>query len=100
MEFTSELIIKSENPDEIKAVYNALKPETTVMISLRGKTDIKIQDEKTLRAQVRLSPRGSRHHRNRPCCVRHKLPGYGTYLWLCHCQLFIFLQQISYPYVL
>lgn len=48
MEFTSELIIKSENPDEIKAVYNALKPETTVMISPRGKTDIKIQDEKTL----------------------------------------------------
>lgn len=48
MEFTSELIIKSDNPDEIKAVYNALKPETTVMISSRGKTNIKIQNEKTL----------------------------------------------------
>ena len=48
MEFTSELIIKSENPEEILAAYNALKPETKVMITSRGKADIKIKDEKTL----------------------------------------------------
>ena len=48
MEFTSELIIKTENQDEIKAFNKARKPEKNVMISPRGKTDIKIQDEKTL----------------------------------------------------
>ncbi|NHJ32647.1 MAG: hypothetical protein FK732_07285 [Asgard group archaeon] len=48
MEFTSELILKSENIEEIKAVYDALKPETTVMITPRGKAEIKIQDERTL----------------------------------------------------
>ncbi len=48
MEFTSELIIQTENSREIKAVYQALKPETTVMITPRGKTDIKMKDKNTL----------------------------------------------------
>ncbi|MBK5113782.1 MAG: hypothetical protein KGD59_00140 [Candidatus Heimdallarchaeota archaeon] len=48
MEFTSELIIQSESSEEIAAVYNALKPETSVMINPRGKTDIKIKDKNTL----------------------------------------------------
>jgi len=48
MEFTSELVIRSENSEEINAVYQSLKPETTVMITPRGKTDIKMKDKYTL----------------------------------------------------
>ena len=48
MKFSSKLIIKSSDENAIDAAYNAIKPETTVMITPRGKAEIKIKDKNTI----------------------------------------------------
>ena len=48
MKFSSKLIINSADEKAINAAYNAIKPETTVMITPRGKAEIKIKDKNTL----------------------------------------------------
>lgn len=49
MDFYSELTLKSSQPDKLKAAFDAIKPETTVIITSRGKCDIEIIDEETLK---------------------------------------------------
>ena len=48
-DFTSELIIKSSDSKKIKAAYKAIKPETSVIISQRGKTEIILENEFTIK---------------------------------------------------
>jgi tRNA threonylcarbamoyladenosine modification (KEOPS) complex Pcc1 subunit len=43
--FTAKLVISSSNKQEIKAVFDAIFPETTVEINQRGKAEIKKIDE-------------------------------------------------------
>ena len=49
MNFYSELIVKSSQPNELKAAYDAIKPETSIIITTRGKCDIEIINEQTLK---------------------------------------------------
>ncbi|MHA1125533.1 MAG: KEOPS complex subunit Pcc1 [Candidatus Heimdallarchaeota archaeon] len=43
--FTANLVITSSNKQEIKAIFNAIFPETTVEINQRGKAEIQKIDE-------------------------------------------------------
>ncbi|NHJ03625.1 MAG: hypothetical protein EAX90_02300 [Candidatus Heimdallarchaeota archaeon] len=48
-EFKSELILKSLTKREALAIYKAIKPETEVEISSRGKTEIILDDDNFIR---------------------------------------------------
>jgi tRNA threonylcarbamoyladenosine modification (KEOPS) complex Pcc1 subunit len=48
-DFTSELTLKSSDSKKIFAAYNAIKPETSVIISQRGKTEIFMENEFTIK---------------------------------------------------
>jgi len=48
LDFYSELIITAENSKIINAAYQAIYPETTLMITTRGKTSIEIKNDYTL----------------------------------------------------
>lgn len=48
MDFTSSLKIKCSDSKKITAAYNAIKPETIVMITQRGKTEILLKNEHTI----------------------------------------------------
>jgi len=48
LNFYSELIITTINTKILDAVYEAIYPETTVVISSRGRTSIEIQDTNKL----------------------------------------------------
>ncbi len=48
MQFSSKLVIKSIDERAIEAAYRAIKPETTVMLTPRGKAEIIIKDKNTL----------------------------------------------------
>jgi tRNA threonylcarbamoyladenosine modification (KEOPS) complex Pcc1 subunit len=50
-DFYSELIIKAVDPKKIIAAYEAIKPETSVIISQRGKTNIFLLDDETLKME-------------------------------------------------
>lgn len=48
LNFTSKLVIKSADENVIDAAYKAVKPETTVVITTRGKAEIEIKNKNTL----------------------------------------------------
>ncbi|NHJ46738.1 MAG: hypothetical protein FK733_03010 [Asgard group archaeon] len=50
-DFYSELIIKAVDPKKIIAAYEAIKPETSVIITQRGKTNIYLLDDETLKME-------------------------------------------------
>ena len=44
--FSAGLVIKNLSHLQIKAIHNAIKPETTVEVSTRAKAEISIEEEK------------------------------------------------------